>query len=320
MRLVATLLLVAFLCHHTASAQATSTNCTADSDCKDASYYCRKFDCYAKIGVCYTAAAIRCSSASSPVCGCDGNSYNNACLASVSKMNVDYETACRAQIKCTSNTQCRTGQFCRRPKGCAQAGVCDQTPIACTTEYIPVCGCDQNSYNNKCAAAAQGVSVWQPGTCKGLPKPPVPKSACKNNTDCSAGSLCLRPTGRCNSAGRCFRPRKSCTNRSRPPVPLSHNEQRQPPADQSVCGCDGKTYANSCAARAALVNVKQNGRCDMRRSLAFHDDDDEVDDDDESDEFLEEEDADDQEDDEEDEEEGDEDERDEIAEDDDVDD
>ena len=37
--------------------------------------------------------------------------------------------------------------------------------IACTKEYMPVCGCDNISYSNKCVAQSEGVNTWSIGAC-----------------------------------------------------------------------------------------------------------------------------------------------------------
>jgi hypothetical protein len=110
-----------------------------------------------------------------PVCGCDDQTYGNACAAAAAGVSVAYEGECRAEGQTCgglTGAGCDEGEFCDYPPS-AQCGAADQTgvcraiPEACTDQYEPVCGCDDQTYGNACYAAAAGVSVVSEGECGG---------------------------------------------------------------------------------------------------------------------------------------------------------
>jgi len=108
-----------------------------------------------------------------------------------------------------------------------------------------VCGCDGKTYGNACTANSAGVNVAKEGECDAT------GNKCTSNKDCAAiddpaagGKYCKKELGGCDGVGQCADKPKICTD----DAPL-------------VCGCDGKTYNNTCDAAALGVNVEHTGPC-----------------------------------------------------------
>ena len=201
-------------------------------------------------GVC-AALSDACIEIFQPVCGCDGQTYSNDCVAAMAGVSVASGGECESEQKdCggIAGVICDDGEYCKFDVGSCgdsdQSGVCEAIPDACDAVFDPVCGCDGVTYGNECEAAAAGASLMASGECE-------TGDGCTSHDDCARGQFCILAVGDClldePGAGTCFEAALvSCSN-----------------VENSVCGCDGETYLNGCVANVAGVSVAHEGACQI---------------------------------------------------------
>ena len=174
--------------------------------------------------------------------------YDNECDANAHGASVANEGACEGGIVSCGGSQgllCPDGTICVVPDGlCGDMpeGVCQKEPAECSDAVKRVCGCDGETYSNRCEAAKAGAVVESEGAC-------VPSDYCGGiaGVQCEVGKSCLIDGQTCDpfAAGSCVDTPAVC-----------------PDVMDLVCGCDDITYENACRALRRGVAVAYAGLCD----------------------------------------------------------
>eukprot|EP00494_Astrolonche_serrata_P022020 UN22271 len=166
-----------------------------------------------------------------PVCGTDGETYDNECTAECNDVEVESEGPCIDPcegIMCDP-PNCQEGEMPDYSIGCCGACV----PVcACPFIYAPVCGTDGKTYSNDCVAECGGAEVASEGPCE----------------SCVDGILNQSEVG-IDCGGECEACTCACTREYNP-----------------VCGKDEKTYGNPCEANCNGIRIDYHGECDKEHA------------------------------------------------------
>jgi hypothetical protein len=187
-----------------------------------------------------------------PVCGCDGKTYVNECVASVKGMTVKSYGECGGRSTCTDNSHCPADEFCAK-ENCGQTGQCVIPPTKdqCPHVYDPVCSCDNYTVRNACnAVAIDKRNIKSYGECKSNSgNPDDGRGVCFGNNDCLRDEYCNFPDGDCGDhySGEC--------------VSISSVSHCFHFLDHKVCGCDNVQYKNSCTANQSGTSIRNSGEC-----------------------------------------------------------
>ncbi len=128
-----------------------------------------------------------------PVCGADGRTYPNACVAACRAVETVARGPCAGPPPCDRDRPCPDGLAC-------VGGQCQPPACECAPERAPVCSVDGRTFANPCVADCLDADIDHRGGC--LPDRCERDAECREGTRCVPASAALVPDNgrRCGRA------------------------------------------------------------------------------------------------------------------------
>ena len=234
-----------------------------------------------------------------PVCGEDGETYDNICYAECENVEVAYEGECEEECICPAvyepvcgeDGETYSNECYAECEGVeiAHEGECgEEEECYCPAIYEPVCGEDGVTYGNECEAECAGVEVAYEGECEEEESLELEMSATEGGTTSPGPGIhiyeevkeitaeALPDEGyeflgweKEGSTTECEEEEKECTFTINEDSLLAAHFIEKDEEDcicldvyEPVCGEDGETYSNECYAECAGVEVAYEGECE----------------------------------------------------------
>lgn len=106
-----------------------------------------------------------CDTTYDPVCGCNGITYDNACIAEARGVTT-YTSGV-----CTGKNACYDPSAVINSSAVTVNATTGVLTYICAADNTPVCGCDGVTYENACVAEASGITTFGDGNCTGCVDP-----------------------------------------------------------------------------------------------------------------------------------------------------